>query len=224
MDSLKTQALVLRRTNYGEADRILSLLTPEGKLSAMAKGVRKERSKLAGGIELFGVSDVMLRKGKGDLWVLTSVRLVEHYGEIVKDLAAMEWLGRVFKEAGRRAEQVGESEFFDLVWQVMRGVDGVLNDGSGLMGVVRLWWGLNVLRASGEDVNLWTDASGAKLVVDKKYEWDGMERVLREREHGEVGAEEIKLMRLMVSSKLSTVLRVRGVEKLGEKVVQSTGF
>ena len=46
----RTQAIVLRRTNYGEADRILQLLTPEGKKSVMAKGVRKEKSKLAGGI------------------------------------------------------------------------------------------------------------------------------------------------------------------------------
>ena len=44
---LKTLGIVLRRTNYGEADRILNLITPVGKVAAMAKGVRKEKSKLA---------------------------------------------------------------------------------------------------------------------------------------------------------------------------------
>ena len=51
-ESERLRAIVLRRTNYGEADRILQLLTPKGKRSVMAKGVRRERSKLAGGIEL----------------------------------------------------------------------------------------------------------------------------------------------------------------------------
>ena len=50
---LKAQALVLRRTNYGEADRVVHFLTPEGQVAVMAKGVRKARSKLAGGIEMF---------------------------------------------------------------------------------------------------------------------------------------------------------------------------
>lgn len=52
-NDLHTRAIVLRRTNYGETDRILNLLTPEGKKSVLAKGVRREKSKLAGGIELF---------------------------------------------------------------------------------------------------------------------------------------------------------------------------
>ena len=57
---LRTKAIVLRRTDYGEADRILQLLTPSGKRSVIARGVRKEKSKLAGGIELFSVSDVLI--------------------------------------------------------------------------------------------------------------------------------------------------------------------
>ncbi|HRQ86596.1 MAG TPA: recombination protein O N-terminal domain-containing protein, partial [Candidatus Saccharibacteria bacterium] len=50
MKTERTRAIILRRTNYGEADRILQLLTPEGRKSAIARGVRKEKSKLAGGI------------------------------------------------------------------------------------------------------------------------------------------------------------------------------
>ena len=59
-ESERLRAIVLRRTNYGEADRILQLLTPKGKRSVMAKGARRERSKLAGGIELFALCDVVL--------------------------------------------------------------------------------------------------------------------------------------------------------------------
>lgn len=45
-----TDAIILTRTDYGEADRIITLLTPgHGKLRLIAKGVRRIRSKLAGG-------------------------------------------------------------------------------------------------------------------------------------------------------------------------------
>jgi DNA repair protein RecO (recombination protein O) len=83
MKTHRTQAIVLRRTNYGEADRILQLLTPEGRRSVMARGVRREKSKLAGGIELFAISDVLLGEGKGELGILTSARLVHFYNHII---------------------------------------------------------------------------------------------------------------------------------------------
>ena len=76
MKTIRTRAIVLRRTNFGEADRILQLLTPEGRRSVMAKGVRREKSKLAGGIELFAITDVVLGEGRGDLGILTSAQLV----------------------------------------------------------------------------------------------------------------------------------------------------
>ena len=50
--SLKTQAIVLRSLRYGEADRILHMYTPHrGRLSAIAKGVRKARSRFGGRLE-----------------------------------------------------------------------------------------------------------------------------------------------------------------------------
>jgi len=221
VESIKTKAIVLRRTNYGEADRILNILTPEGKMSVMAKGVRKERSKLAGGIELFSVSDVVVHRGKGELGILTGVRLVEFYGEIMRDLGAMELVGSVLKEVSRRAEQVDVPEYFGLVWQVLAGVDGLLRAGEDpKLWLVQAWWELNVLRVSGEEVNLWVDVGGGKLLSEVRYEWDGMERALRQDVGGRIGAEQIKLMRLMVSSELAVVLRVKEVEGLMEGVME----
>ena len=69
----RTKAIVLRRTNYGEADRILTLLTPLGQRNAIARGVRREKSRLAGGIELFAVSDVVLHRGKGSLYTMAGL-------------------------------------------------------------------------------------------------------------------------------------------------------
>jgi len=51
MKRINTHGIVLARTDFGEADRILTFLTPDnGKVKAIAKGVRKQKSKMAGGI------------------------------------------------------------------------------------------------------------------------------------------------------------------------------
>ena len=59
MNRISTRSIILTRINYAEADRIITFLTPSnGKVRAIAKGVRKAKSKLAGGIELFSISDI----------------------------------------------------------------------------------------------------------------------------------------------------------------------
>ena len=66
MKFFKTEAIILRRTNFGEADRYVSLFTKSrGKLSGVAKGVRKVSSRRAAHLEIFSRTKVhfMLRKG-----------------------------------------------------------------------------------------------------------------------------------------------------------------
>jgi len=102
MKSIRTKAIVLRRTNYGEADRIIQLLTPEnGMLSVMAKGVRKEKSRLAGGIELFARCDVTVGFGKGDLGILTAARLDVFYSHIMTDYDRLQFGYDIIKQSRR---------------------------------------------------------------------------------------------------------------------------
>ncbi|HEX9371797.1 MAG TPA: recombination protein O N-terminal domain-containing protein, partial [Roseiflexaceae bacterium] len=49
----RTEAVIIRRSDFGEADRLLTLITPLGKRRVVAKGARKTTSRLAGHIELF---------------------------------------------------------------------------------------------------------------------------------------------------------------------------
>lgn len=72
-----TRGYVLRRFNLGEADRIITFITPDqGKLKAVARGVRRMKSKLAGHLELFSHVDLHVAAGKR-LDVITSVKLLE---------------------------------------------------------------------------------------------------------------------------------------------------
>ncbi len=69
----KTRAIVLAHFDLGEADRIITLLTPEdGKIRAVAKGVRRPRSRIGGSVEPFAELDVVLARGR-NLDVITQV-------------------------------------------------------------------------------------------------------------------------------------------------------
>jgi len=65
MRTFKTEGIILKRTNYGEADKILTIYTKHyGKIKALAKGIRKLTSRKAGSLELFNQAIVFLVKGK----------------------------------------------------------------------------------------------------------------------------------------------------------------
>ena len=216
---LRTKAIVLRRTDYGEADRILQLLTPSGKRSVIARGVRKEKSKLAGGIELFSVSDVLIHTGRSDLGVLTGARLVEYYDALVKDLDLIEQGGALMKAVNHLSEHVDSPEYFESVCQVFRVMQKHAEDEDGSWkDVLRSWWGLNLLRASGEEVNLRFDTNGEKLVVDGRYYWDEESVAFAPAKAGRVNAEHIKLMRIMQSGPAELALKVKDAGKLMDEV------
>lgn len=83
MPLYKTTGLVIKRTNLGEADRIITLITKDyGKLRAIARGVRKINSKQAGHLEIFSITQLMLAKGK-NLDVITSARLKLYFDNIL---------------------------------------------------------------------------------------------------------------------------------------------
>ena len=74
---LKTEAIVLRSIRYGEADRILHLYTPTyGRVSAIAKGARRSRSRFGARLEPFFHIRAVLHEGRSDLLTVTSVDTV----------------------------------------------------------------------------------------------------------------------------------------------------
>lgn len=82
----RTPAIVLKRHDYGEADRILTLYTRErGKVRAIAKAVRRIASRKSGHIELFTHSDVLLAEGRS-LDVLTQAQTIEAFAALRDDL------------------------------------------------------------------------------------------------------------------------------------------
>jgi len=84
--TLRVEAVVLRHSDWGEADRLLGLFTREqGKLRAVAKGARRVRSRKAGHLEPFTRVALMLARGR-DLWIVTQAETVDAYLPLLEDL------------------------------------------------------------------------------------------------------------------------------------------
>src|SRR5579859_6495552 len=79
------EGFVLRRTDYGEADRILTLFTATyGKTRAIAKGVRKTTSRKAGHLEPFTRTQLLLASGR-DLAIITKAEARERFERLAGD-------------------------------------------------------------------------------------------------------------------------------------------
>jgi DNA repair protein RecO (recombination protein O) len=193
MNQIVTTAIILNRTDYGEADRILSLLTPEyGKLSLMAKGVRRVKSKLAGGIELFSVSEITFIKGRGAVGTLVSTRLIKYYEHIVGDLNRTMLGYELIKRLNKVTEDEPEEEYFELLRETFEALD----ETSVSIELIRFWFDLQLLRLNGHTPNLQTDDTGSKLAADQKYAFNFEAMAFHIHPEGNFGAEHIKLLRL----------------------------
>ena len=210
MKPFQTEAIVLRRTNYGEADRILQLLTPEhGKVSAIAKGVRKEKSKLAGGIELLAVSEVVLHRGKGDMSILTGARLHTFFAQILKDYDKMQLAYEILKKISVATEMVPEPEWYYLAKQALTS----LNQPAVTIELIEVWYRLQHSLLLGHELNLKADTEGNKLLENNRYTYDAQEMGLKVGD-GEITAEHIKLLRLLTYNSPELVSQVGHVDAL----------
>ena len=118
---LKTEALVMGSIRLREADRIVTLYTRErGRLSAVAKGVRRTRSRIGGRLEPFSLVHVVLYTGSGSLYTVTAVETLRSFQGVRDSLDRMEEGGRLL-EAVRRLfpEEEGNPAAFNLL---VRGV------------------------------------------------------------------------------------------------------
>jgi len=88
--SFKTEAIVLRSIRYGEADRILHLYSRErGRIGAVAKGVRRPKSRFGGRLEpLFRVG-LVLHEGRGELYTVTAAQTVHAHGALRESRPAL---------------------------------------------------------------------------------------------------------------------------------------
>lgn len=211
--NLTSRGVILRRTNYSEADRILTVLTPDhGQLSVIAHGVRRERSKLAGGIELFAICELGLvksRRNTDGLWTLTSSRLIDFYDQIMTDYDRLQFGYEAIKQIGRLSNVIEAPELYTT----LTGAMAVLNDLKIDLRLIKTWFYLHLATLKGSELNLVMDSNGMRLVEDATYDYEVGERVFIYAEQGgRYGAATIKLLRLLDASPAAVIRRLVGID------------
>jgi DNA repair protein RecO (recombination protein O) len=107
--SFRVEAIVIRHNDWGEADRLLGLFTRElGKIRAIAKGIRKPRSRKAGHLEPFTRANLLLARGR-DLYIVTQADTVDAYSQVKDDLILLGYASYVLELLDRFTYEEGEN-------------------------------------------------------------------------------------------------------------------
>lgn len=119
----RTEGVIIRRSDFGEADRLVTLMTPAGKRRVVAKGARKTTSRLAGHIELFTHATLLLAVGR-NLDIITQSVILHSFDALRVDL---ERIGAAYYAAeliDRLIEEEDENRpVFDLLVATLGALD-----------------------------------------------------------------------------------------------------
>ncbi|MDF2460973.1 MAG: recO [Candidatus Saccharibacteria bacterium] len=168
MPTYQTTGIVIGRTNFGEADRIIRFLTADhGKVSAVAKGVRRIKSRTAGHLELFGEASLTLATGR-NLDVVTAARLSWYPHQLI---AAYDRIGLAYAMAAAvdRLTEPGhpQPKLYALLSEALHAVDG------GATGaLVELWFKLRFLEVQGYRPDLTACVICGRHDQDAQYFFD----------------------------------------------------
>ena len=147
--SYRTRAVILRRRNYSDADRILTVFTPRmGKRMLIAKGSRKTTSRQAGHLELF--SHASLQVAQARTWdIITESVTVESFLQLRNDLDGISRAAYICELVDAFT---AEDDDYEPVWELLliclRELDGALNDAARTDLLLR-WFELQLLRLMG---------------------------------------------------------------------------
>jgi DNA repair protein RecO (recombination protein O) len=217
MNTSRTSAVILRRINYGEADRILTLITRDfGKLALIAKGVRKEKSKLAGGIELMCESDISFVKGKGDVGTLVSTQLTRHFGNIHINLDRMKAASEFLKRIDLVTEDETNPDYYDLVIDMFV----CMNTLEIPVTLVEAWSMMRLMFLMGEVVNIEQDSMGNQFDNDMMYRFSYEENRFIPDMKGDVEPSLIKFLRLLAIEPPARLMAIKDVRDLSEQAAR----
>lgn len=227
----KTEAIVLRSMDLGEADRVLTVLTPRlGKLRVIAKGIRRTRSRLGGGLE--PLSDVHLVLAVGRTFdVVTQAALENPHLGLRDDLHSTAAAWYVAELVDRFCEGTADSHAaFVLLGQALAALDA--SPGSVSRETVARWFELHLLEASGfrpelsrclecgADIgpagNVFSPVAGGLIGPECAHEALGARPI---------SPEALKVLRHLQRSELTEVLRLRlstAVQREAERILHAT--
>jgi DNA repair protein RecO (recombination protein O) len=213
----KTQGIVLKRMNFGEADRILTILTERfGKIKAIAKGVRRGKSKLAGYLEPFMLVDLQLHEGK-TFYIVTGATIASDFSEIhteLKKTSQAFYLAELIDKF--LPEHQKSEEVFCLFCESLKYLNE--NEKSLFLRIFEL----KIVEASGFHPELYECVHCKNKLEEKSNFWDAIEggvicgECQKKFQHGKsISNELIKLLRLIEQNGFSILQKLKIPSALG---------
>ena len=149
MNTFKTEGVVLKRINFGEADRIVTLYSKHyGKITCLAKGIRKLSSRKRGNLEIFNQVTFFAAKGKG-MDIVTEVETIDAFASLRKKLKKVASAYEICEITDRlTAENSEQEEVYLLLIEYLKKLDESLeqessnlvnNFGENLLRILGFW-------------------------------------------------------------------------------------
>jgi DNA repair protein RecO (recombination protein O) len=163
-----TEAIVLSRFDYGEADRILTLITPAGgKIKAIAKGIRRQKSRIGGSLEPFAELRLALAQGR-TFEVVTQVEVIHPWLRMRDSLVSFGTASYLAELAnGTLEERHGAESVYLLLKRAYELLDADMAPGR-----VARWFEVHLADELGvrPEVDRCIEC-GRLLVADERYRW-----------------------------------------------------
>ena len=222
MATYPATGIVIARTNYGEADRIIRIMTQQqGKLSTIAKGVRRIKSKSGGHLELFGEVSLMLAEGK-NLDVVASAKLAWYPHNLTGDYAS---IGHAYMFASMLdrllEDRQPQPELYDVLSEALHALDR-----EGSTPLLELWYKLRLLSALGYRPDLAQCMVCGENTPGAAYYFSAerggiVDESCRGAADRPISADTIKLWRLLLDSPYATMARITGAQPLAQASIVS---
>lgn len=202
----RTQGFILKKTDLREADQVFSIYTKDfGKLAISGKAIRKIKSKLRSGAELFYLSETEFIQGKNHK-TLTDAIVINKFENIRKDLDKLETVQRI---AETLDELVRGEEKDDKIWDLLNQVFGKLEIGNLIIYHYFLW---NLLSVLGYQMDFYNCAFCQKKLAPQKLYFNLEEGIICGSclgEGEEISPEIIKILRLFLKKDWQTLSRLK---------------
>lgn len=217
----KTNGIVIKRQDFSEADRILTIFTERfGKVKAIARGVRKITARLAGSLEPFMLVDLQLQEGK-TFYIITGASIINNFHQIHSNLRKMAdafYIGELidkFESEHQKSEQV-----FKTLVDSLRVLDGSKKNN-----LILRAFEVRLLHLAGYLGDLNECLHCKKKIIPGNNNWDGEEGGLicancqKEFHHGRAVSDNlIKLLKLFAKGDLKLAINIKTNFELEEAV------
>ena len=203
----RTQAFILEKTDFQEADQVFTVYTEDfGKLKVLGRAIRKIKSKLRAGVELFYLSEIEFIQGKNHK-TLTDATAIEKLNNVRQDLEKLEIVSQIAENVDDLIK--GEEKDED-VWNLLTEVFEKINSYS-LIYHYFLW---NLLSILGYQMDLYYCANCQKKLIPEKLYFNSEEGIIcsgcfEGAADKQICPEIIKILRLFLKKDWNILLRLK---------------